>query len=325
MQEHVHKQHQKSQPISLKKSPRRSSTPLILDNRRSSITQAKLQQSADASPSVKQLQAIQEMVNSRATIHQMSSKEAVVQRVTVALRHPEDQKFQEIIEDAQRLHAAVKPPTAEAQQAGGPDPSLVVHQPGESKEELFQRIATLPREVLQELHIVTHGNSEDVGGFDIAGLAAEINKVRQTLGGDPSVFQNIRLHSCDSAKPHPRSGVVFAEQLASRVQPPPDRKGKWTTVTGMTGRAFTDIDGQSRVLAGSETPGRDEAVIDAEEQKYSELHRRAHRNLTLAMDGKTKGGMKVSEARGVVEEHEKSGLLPVDRSVVRYGPFGEMG
>jgi hypothetical protein len=129
-------------------------------------------------------------------------------------------------------------------------------------------LSKLKPEVKKILHIVGHGNREQVGDFDDLTLHNHLESFRKY----PTDFMTIHLHSCESGivddrYGKPTRGTSFAERLVNRHVFDNSHQADIKKVIGMVGNAVTDSNGVSRVLKDPNS-----------ESRYRELRDRAREN-----------------------------------------------
>jgi hypothetical protein len=213
------------------------------DNRPETIAQKKLQRSADQRMHFKQGEkpAISSTQQAKyyAGANSGFARGPVAQRVTYALKHgPEsEESFLEVLDDAQKI--------SETQNYGQP---LV-----KTADELLG----LKKDLKANMHIVAHGNINQIGDFTDAAL---INHLHE-CGVETDKYCRIVLHSCDSGVDDQRVGQNQGTSLARRVITLLNNPQAF--VVGMSGHVFTDHQGNSRVLRN----------VD-DEDRYKELRNR---------------------------------------------------
>ena len=240
----------------------------FVDNRPEAIAQRKLQEMAnnspralklkafqemaDNSPQAKQAAQLQAMANSSSILTNMDLKKDVVQLATDPISYTNEppESFAQVVEDAKLI--------SRSQTGGGP---LVEISGGE-------KLKDLKPEFKKILHVVAHGNREQVGDFNDETLNAHLDGFRTY----PTDFMKIVLHSCESGiiddrEGKPTSGTSFAQRLAGRQTFPGEgHEAPMKSVIGMKGNVVTDSEGNSRVLIGPEV-----------EKDYKEIRDRALR------------------------------------------------
>ncbi len=169
------------------------------------------------------------------------------------------------------------------------------------------------------VHIVGHGNLEQVGGYDPAGLVEHM----QSVGLNLNYCEKIKLHSCDSGVADERKGrdesTIFVNRLATLM--PPDSKAD---VIGMVGHSFTDSKGDSRVIIDPSLEGEYKAAVDKKLKRGESVTSIEDQYLLSAADSEKKGvrnmpkdaysDPNISKAsKDLIEEGLASGTYPPRR------------
>jgi len=216
------------------------------NNRPEATSQLKMQQLADNNERVMQLKSIATKINTNSV--DIASKFPVVQLATLPIRHSmeTDESYEAIKQDADFISKT---------QRGG-DPLI----------DSFDALTELKADDKKVLHIVAHGNREQVADFNDEALSSHLESIRKY----PTDFMEIYLHSCESGliddrEGHENEGTTFAERMANR-QTFSDGDYFSKKIIGMKGNSVTDGKGRSRVLKDPE-----------DEAEYIEMRNRAMR------------------------------------------------
>ncbi len=95
---------------------------------------------------------------------------------------------------------------------------------------------------LTKIHIVSHGNWEEVGRYNGAGLA---DYIRAHIRGKRDL-RSITIHSCFSGAKHPKKDEILVQQFASRLLTHLKSDfSQYIVVRGYDGASFTDTEGRN--------------------------------------------------------------------------------